>query len=110
MDLGGSGGRADAFFQGFDTDTLPTERVPLLYCFEISKFGDGPLGLWSQQKLILGVGARQKRNFLVNFSKKCLKKPFVACFFKSLPAAHKIWPKQGLLNTLGEIRKSFWST
>ena len=31
--------------------------------------------------------APKKRVFLVKFSKKCLKTPFLACFFRNVPAA-----------------------
>ena len=44
--------------------------------------------------------------FLSNFSKKCPKTAFLTCFFKKLPAAQKIWPKQGLFTALGELCKS----
>ena len=38
--------KGDAFFQGFDP--LSTQRVPFLYCFEISIFGDRNFGLLCQ--------------------------------------------------------------
>ena len=56
-------------------------------------------------------GARAKKTgFWSKFSKNCLKTPFLACFFKILPAKQKIWSKWGLFSDLGELRKSIWST
>ena len=43
-----------------------------------------------------------------NFQKKVPKNAFFwpVFFFKTLHAAQKIWPKQGLFSALGELRKS----
>ena len=48
--------------------------------------------------------------FLSKFFKKCLKTAFLTCCFKNLPAAQKIWPKQGFFSGLEELGKSIWST
>ena len=79
---------------------LPTQKFPSLYYFEISILVTPP------------KKARRKKNaiFWSKFSKKCLKTPFLACFFKILPAAQKIWPKLGQNRALGELEKSIWST
>ena len=54
-------------------DPLPTQKVPLLYYFEIFIFGDGLL--WRQCILILGwERAPKKRNFLVKIFQKVPKK------------------------------------
>ena len=48
-----------------------------------------------------GKRALKKRNFLVKIFQKVPKNAVFACFFKILPAAQKILPKQGLFNDLG---------
>ena len=53
-----------------------------------------------------GERAPKKRDFLVKFFQKSLKKPFLGCFFKILPAAPKFWPKQGQNSALGELENS----
>ena len=40
--------------------------------------------------------------FWSKFSKNCLKAPFLACFFKILPATQKLYPKQVLCVVLWE--------
>ena len=58
-----------------------------------------------------GARAKKKRIFFSSkFSKKYLKTPFFGLFFKILPAAQKILPKQGLFSILGELGKSIRST
>ena len=54
-------------------------------------------------------GARAEKNaiFWSKFSKKCLKMPFLAYFFKILPTAHKFWPKQGLWSVLESSENQF---
>ena len=53
-----------------------------------------------------GARAEKKQAFLVKiFRKKCLKTHFLAFVFKILPAAHKIWTKQGLFRALAELGK-----
>ena len=42
-------------------------------------------------------------------SKKCLKTPFLACFFKIWPAAQQVWSKWGQNSVSGELEKSTWS-
>ena len=57
--------------------------------------------------------AEKAQFFWPEFSKKCLKAPFWDCFFffKILPAAQNIWPKQCLFfSAFGELGKSIWST
>ena len=56
-----------------------------------------------------GERVEKTRFFGQNFP-KCLKTPFLDGFFNILPAAQKIWPKQGLNRAKGELEKSFWST
>ena len=56
-----------------------------------------------------GVRAK-KRNFLVKIFHKVPKNAFFGSFFKILPAAQKILPKQGLFSVLEELGKSIWST
>ena len=48
-----------------------------------------------------GERAPKNRVLLSKFSKKCPKTAFLTCFFNKLPAAQKIWPKQGLFTALG---------
>ena len=48
---------------------------------------------------------RKNAIFWSKFSKKCLKTPFLACFFKILPAAQTIWPKLGQKPCFGRARK-----
>ena len=51
--------------------------------------------------------AEKKSYFLVNIFQKVPKNAFLGLFFhKILPAAQKIWPKQGRFNDLGELGKS----
>ena len=53
-----------------------------------------------------GGGAPKKRDFLVKIFQKM---PFChVFFFKILPAAHNILPKQSLLYALGELVKAVW--
>ena len=53
--------------------------------------------------ILKGERAPKKTQFLGEHFPKCLKMPFlVRFFFKYLPAAHKICPKQGLLRALRE--------
>ena len=47
----------------------------------------------------------EKTIFFSNFSQKCLKTPFLACFFINLSAAQKFWSKWGLYSDLGELQK-----
>ena len=56
-----------------------------------------------------GERAQKKRDFLSKFSKKC-PKSFFASFFKNLPVAQKILPKQRLFTALRELGKSIGST
>ena len=57
-----------------------------------------------------GARAEKKRIFFgQNVPKKCLKTPFLACFFKILPAAQKFGPKQGPFSALGDLGKSLLS-
>ena len=51
-----------------------------------------------------GGACAEKRLFLSKFSKKHLKTHFSALFFKFLPAAHRILPKQ-IVSVLGRVRK-----
>ena len=48
--------------------------------------------------ILNGERAPKKRGFLVKVFQKVptTKNAFLVCFFKILPAAHKVWPKQGL--------------
>ena len=103
-DLAGGGGGANAFSpQGFDL--LPTQGVHPLYYFEISILVTDP------KIFLTWRGSAPKKNaiFWAKFSKKCLKTLFLACLFKILPAAQKIWPKQRVFSALRELRKSIWS-
>ena len=45
----------------------------------------------------------------MRFSCQVPKNGFLTCFFKKLPAAQKVWPKQGLFTALGELGKSILS-
>ena len=77
--------------QGFDP--LPNQRVPLC---TISKY---PF-LMMDPKIFLKVPlAPICTNFEgeVKIFQKLLKNAFLASFWKFLPAAQKIWPKQGFL-------------
>ena len=58
-----------------------------------------------------GDRAPKKRNFLVKIFQKKHKNAFLACFFfKILPAASKLLPKQVFFSALGVLGKSIWST
>ena len=83
--------------QGFDP--LPTQRVPLrtilrypFLMMDPKMFLKAP---WAPMYTNFEGGARAEKTqfFGQKFSKKCLKTPFLACFFKILPAAQKISPK-----------------
>ena len=67
--------------------------------------------LWRQYILSLRWSARKKKRdfFCQNFPKSAQKRLYDLFFFKNLPAAQKIWPKQRLFSALGELRKSIWS-
>ena len=69
------------------------ESSALLYCIYLFK------ACWSpMHNKFEGERAPKNANFRSKFSKKCLKTPFLACFFfKNLPAAQKIWLKWGSL-------------
>ena len=95
-------GRTFLLYQGFDS--LPTQRVPPLYYFEILIFW------WRTLKIFLiytpihdkfEVEARaEKALFWSKLSKKCLKLPFLACFF----------PKFCLRSCLRQNFKFFWGS
>ena len=57
-----------------------------------------------------GERAPKKTLFFVKIFQKVPKNGFFDCFFKNLPAAQKILPKQGQNSALGELEKSIWST
>ena len=104
---GGVGWRwAIAFPQGFDP--LPTQIVPHLILFNKSIFGRATLKFFKRRPrrqytlILMGERAPKKRDCLVKFSKKCLKTPFLDCFFKCLPAAQKVW---GTKLCLGRAQK-----
>ena len=59
---------------------------------------------------IEGERAPKKKDLFVKIFQKVPKNGFLTCFFKNLPAAQKIWPKQGLFTALEELGKSIWST
>ena len=95
MDLGD--GVADLFLQGFDP--LPTQRLPLCTILRYPLLATDPkhfLKTPSHQCIVVLKGSRRqkkKRIFWSKFFKNCLRTPFLACFFKTLPPAQKIWPK-----------------
>ena len=55
-----------------------------------------------------GEERAEKTQFFGQNFPKCLKTLFLDSFFKILPAAQKIWPKQGLNRAKGELEESFW--
>ena len=90
----GGGGHSP---QGFDP--LPTQRVPLLYYFEISRFGDGSSNFLKAPPLAWREGRARAKKTPV-FQK------IVGLFFKILPAALKILQKEGIVCALvGRARK-----
>ena len=106
--LGGGGGGDCPSFQGFDP--LPNQRVPLCTVLRYPFWMINPK-IFQRTPLApiytYFEGDPKKRNFLVNFfSIKCLKRLFRPVFSKFLPAAQKLWPKQGLFSALGELGKS----
>ena len=56
----------------------------------------GRRGRGANQYILILRGSAGRKNaiFWSKFSKKCLKTPFLDCFFKFLPAAQKTWPKR----------------
>ena len=99
---GGGGEGVDTLFSLQEFDPLPTQRVPPLVLFKKSIFGDGRLckkALWRQYILTLRGSSRQKNAIFLSK----ISGFFFTCFFKNLPAAQKIWPKQSLFSALGEL-------
>ena len=97
------------FPHGFDP--LPTQTVPLCTTMRYLFLAIDPRNF---QKALLapvytnfeGEHAPKKTAFLVKIFQKVPKTPFLACFFKILPAA-QLWPKQGLFSVLGALENQF---
>ena len=95
---GGGGGGADASPQEFAP--LPTQRVPHLYYIHF-----WPTDLKNVPKAPLAPtytnfegGARQKNAiFWSTFSKRCIKTPFLACFFHKFACGTENFAKLGSL-------------
>ena len=72
----------------------------------MSTFGDGPkifLKAFSAPKYTNFEGGAKKTRFLVKMFQKIPENAFLAFFFKILPVAQKLWPKQRLFSALGEL-------
>ena len=111
----------DLYQSVFGFDPLPTQRDPLCTNLEYP-FLDTNIQYNTIQYILILRGERsQNAIFFIKMLQKSVKSVFLflTCFFyKILPAAQKIWPKQGLLllwknskNYFGRPKKSrqiFW--